>query len=83
MRKEFVFVVKGGGRLGRGLEIGMDLKSASGKEKWYYENIFCQLGYICGSFGLALKDSPRACFARPPCHGGHEETKWFLFSDLV
>lgn len=56
------------------MEIGMDLKSTSGKEKWYYEHIFGQLGYICKFFGLALKDSPRACFARPSCHGGHEET---------
>lgn len=73
--KKNFFLVGRGAASERGLEIGTDLESASGKDKCCYEFVFCQLGYFCDSFGLALQDSPRVCFARPSCHGRQEETK--------
>lgn len=61
----------------------MNVKSASGKERNGITSIHFANWGIFAIFGLALEDSSRVCFARPSCHGGHEETKWLLFSDFV
>lgn len=44
---------------------------------------FANWGIFASSLALLLKTVPVPALLDHPCHGGHEETEWFLFSDFV